>query len=161
MIQFVTFWSLSWRSPTTFEFGSRKLTIPKRSQTQNCHRVVFQKNIQMNLHDFVFFLHGFWSLKTQGGKSFKTADLNISLEILRFLFWDVLSNSCVFCFVFHMFGSKIVQISPAFEYQQTFPNIFEDPSDCIWINELCKCWWAWCQSQLPCPGKTTNVEPSF
>ncbi len=37
----MTFWSLSWRSRKTFEFGSRELTIPKRSQSQNCQVCIF------------------------------------------------------------------------------------------------------------------------
>ncbi len=62
----------------------------------------------------------------------------------RFLVFFVLCSTCLVQTL-----SKSPQL---LSINKRFRIFSEDPSDCIWINELCKCWWAWRQSQLPCPG---------
>ena len=58
-----------WRSPTTFDFGSRELTIPKRSRSQNCQAA--------NLSQLFFAKQKSQQLETQ--PEFQMPDISIAL----------------------------------------------------------------------------------
>ena len=67
VIQAVTFWFPSWRSPTTFEFGSR-FHHPKKGHQQNCqdynHLLIFLWDDESLAHLAHLLRFASWNLKT-------------------------------------------------------------------------------------------------